>query len=154
MKRCRVPATDLTFTMKDTELKRERDREVSSTYVRGLEEQQFSDLTEAAEWVQSQQASKFYISSKALVNYIGAIENGKIPPRMYYYNDLKIRVLHVRDMQYLIDHPDHGLSKERICEILVEEPAPQFYISKDYIRIIIQRERVKRRDALAERMKR
>ena len=141
-------------SMQNTELKIERDRELYLTYLRGLEDERFDDLTQAAEWVQSQPASKFYITSKALANYIGAIQNGKTPPRMYYYNELKIRVLYERYLDFIESHPNHGMSREKICDMLVEEPAPQFYISQDYIRIIIQRERTKKRDHLIKKFSR
>ncbi|MCQ2219794.1 MAG: hypothetical protein MJZ12_00290 [Prevotella sp.] len=140
--------------MQNSEFKKERDREVYATYLRGLREQCFEDLTQAAAWVQAQPASKFYISSKALVNYIFAIEKGSVPPKMYYLNELKVKVLYVRYMEYNLNHPNHGLSKEKICEMLVDEPAPQFYIDQDYIRRIIQRERIKRREELARRVNR
>ena len=48
---------------------------------------------------------------------------------------------------YLIAHPDNSLSRERILEILVDEPAPEFYITAAGARRIIWEEikRVKRR---------
>lgn len=49
---------------------------------------------------------------------------------------------------YLDAHPGCGLSRERILEILVDEPAPEFYISTDGARRLLYGEikRVRRRN--------
>lgn len=33
-----------------------------------------------------------------------------------------------------------GLSRDRVCEALVDMPAPEFYVSPDYARKIIKRQ--------------
>lgn len=42
--------------------------------------------------------------------------------------------------QYLVSHPDNKLSRERVMEILVDEPAPEFYITADAARKILRGE--------------
>ena len=137
--------------MKDTELRQEKDRELYSLYLKGLREQHFNNMHEAAEWVRSQPASKFYISSKALVNYRGAMQHGSIPPKMFSCNRKKIKILYNRYLEYMENNPGCKLSRERICEILVDEPAPMFFICHDSCMKAILRERRKHMNALIDR---
>lgn len=137
--------------MKDTELRKEKDREIYSLYLKGLREQHFSNMHEAADWVRSQPASKFYISSKALVNYIGAMKHGSIPPKMFSSNEKKIKILYQMYLDFVASNPDCKLSRERICEILVDEPAPMFFICHDSCMKAILRERTRHMSELANR---
>lgn len=137
--------------MKDTELRQEKDREIYSLYLRGLREQHFSNMHEAADWVRSQPASKFYISSKALVNYIGAIRNGKVPPKMFSHNEKKIQILYTMYENFMAENPTCTLSRERICEILVDMPAPRFFICHDSCLKAIMRERTRHMKELDRR---
>jgi len=46
-------------------------------------------------------------------------------------------------LKYLNEHPDNTLSRERVLELLVDEPAPEFYITGDAARKIL-REQIKK----------
>ena len=61
--------------MRDTELRKARDRELYNVYIKGLRERHFETMREAVEWARMHPASRYYLSSKALVNYISIIEN-------------------------------------------------------------------------------
>ena len=139
------------YLMKDTDLRQERDRELYSLYLRGLREQHFNNMHEAADWVRSQPASKFYISSKALVNYIGAKMRGSVPPKMFSENRKKVRLLYQMYLDFMEKNPDCNLSRERICEALVDEPAPMFFICHDSCLKVLLRERNRHRDGLAKK---
>lgn len=129
--------------MKDTELRQERDRELFSLYNKGLREEHFSNMKEAADWVRNQPAPKFYISSKALVNYIGAMIRGSTPPKMFAQNRKKMKILYGMYMEFIAENPNTNLSRDRICEILVEQPAPMFFICQESCIKAILRERKK-----------
>lgn len=45
-------------------------------------------------------------------------------------------------------NPDSTLSRERICELLVDEPAPEFYMQSETARKIIQKMCKKKRNLL------
>ena len=127
--------------MKDTELRQEKDREIYSIYVRGIREHDFASLEAAADWVRSQPASKFYISPKALLNSITAIERGTKTKNRFRANDTKLRILYGMYLNYLAQNPTNKMSKERICEILSEMPAPRFFICQESCLDAINRER-------------
>ena len=129
------------MSKKDIELKQERDRELYLTYLRGLREQHFDFTHEAADWARNQPASRFYISSRALVNYIGAMAHGSQPPAMFSQNRKKMKLLYDMYLEYMATTPDNKLSRERICEMMVNQPAPMFYIGHDSAMKIILRER-------------
>ena len=55
--------------------------------------------------------------------------------------------LHDDYKKYLAEHPGTTLSRERIMEILVDRPAPEFYLSTDGARKMLAME-IKRRRRL------
>ena len=137
--------------VKDTELRKERDRELFSIYLVGLRERHFDSMQDAVDWVRSQPASKFYISSKALVNYIGAMKHGSTPPKMFPWNEKKIKMLYDRYLEFKASNPDCRLSRERIGEIRVDEPAPMFFSGHESWMKIITRERKRHKREMSER---
>ncbi len=131
--------------MKDTNLKRKRDADLYQTYLRGLEGGCFANASQAAEYVTKQPAPQFYISSREINLHIGKIQSGT---SLIYLNSMsRKRVWQLYDnyLRYLSEHPDTKLSRERILEILVEEPAPEYYLSWQAARQILRREIKKRR---------
>lgn len=140
--------------MKDTELRQERDRDLYRTYVRGLREKDFSSLQEAAEWAISQPAERFYVSSKVLVNYIASRRAGASEDGMHKANRDRMRELYDRFIAFCTANPSCQLPRERICEALVDEPAPRFYIDLQMAMKVIQRERLRHRQELINRINR
>lgn len=130
---------------KDTSLRQKRDAELYSVYLRGLRECSFSSETEAVDWVRSQSASEFYVSPKALVNYICTIRKGSTPSKMYSWNEKKITLLYQMYLNYMEQHPTTTRSTILICEELVESPAPCFFIGREIARRIIKKEIAKHR---------
>ena len=130
---------------RDNSLREQRDRELYETYVKGLRTITFENTEQAIEWARNQSAPRFFISPKALVNYIGAIRKGTTPSNMYSWNKKKIEVLYQMYLDYMRDNPDCTLSTELICEELVEQPAPCFFIGKECALKSIRRERFKHR---------
>lgn len=139
--------------MKDTELRQERDRELYSVYIRGLREQHFTNMHDAAEWVRHQPASKFYVSSKALLNYVGAIKNGSTPCKMHKQNERKMKMLYAMYQQFIAEHPNCDMAREHICELLVDSPAPMFFISHECARISLWKERNRQQEERERRIK-
>lgn len=127
--------------MKDTELKELRDRDLFLCYQKALRENNFQDQWEAIEFVRRCPAPRFYISSKVCSLLLGKIFAGQKLERMHpmAYK----RIMHLAEMykKYVSGQMGQkGLSRERICEILVDMPAPEFYVSHIYASRIIVRE--------------
>jgi len=128
---------------KDTELREERDHALYLTYLRGLREEHFNNMHEAADWCRCQPAPKFYLSAKSLVNYIKMIDKGRSLHRLHSTTRRKVYRLYNLYMKYMEEHPDTTEPKEWICETLVCLPAPEFYMGHDLTLLTLQRERQK-----------
>lgn len=130
--------------MKDTELREERDRALFETYTRGLATQHFSNMHDAVDWCREQPAPKFYISSRALSLYIGRIIGGDSLGELHFSTREQVMELYSRFLTYAREHSGCGYSRARICEIIVDDPAPKFYISSTHAISVLQKERMKR----------
>lgn len=139
------------LNVKDTELREARDRAVYEKYCEGLETHTFDSARSAADWVRSQPAPRFFISAHALSIYIGQIEAGQDLSRLHPSTREKVFELYARYLEYRKCHPDEKLSRESISNILVEEPAPEFYICAEYIQLIIRRESARKIEELKRR---
>lgn len=126
--------------MKDTELKRLRDRDLYEVYRRGLEEGRFVSMRDAADYVRQQPAPQYYISSREASLQIGRIEARISLIGLNALSRRRIWRLYDNYVAFLNDNPDTELTRERILEILVDEPAPEFYIGAEMARKILQQE--------------
>lgn len=138
--------------MKDTELKSQRDRDLFLCYQKALRENDFRDQWEAIEYVRKQPAPKFYISSKVCSLLLGKLFAGKPIGRMHplAYKRLKRLAEMYQDVASGVIGK-RGYSRERICESLVEMPAPEFYLSHNYAVRIIAKEMHKHNEKLLKR---
>lgn len=130
---------------KDNSLQQKRDSDLYDVYVKGLNSIHFSSMIEAVNWARTQPAPSFYLSPKALVNYIRTLRNGSTPSNMFSWNKKKIDVLYRMYLEFMEMHPDNTLSTEMICEELVDSPAPRFFIGEDCAMKAIRKERYKHR---------
>ena len=105
----------------------------------------FNSMRDAAKFVSSSPAPRYYIEPKRASDLVGLIlanvsliNLNASSRRMawHLYNNYKA---------WVENHPDSGLSRERIMEILVDEPAPEFYVGPQMARKIIYKERKKAR---------
>lgn len=134
--------------MRDTELKRKKADALYSVYKQGLQQGRFASLLDASRKIVYEKAPHFFISPKRASILLGRIKS-KIS--LIDLNDSQRRLvwrLWYNYKDYLAQHPGCNLSRERILEMLVDEPAPEFYISPAGARwILIERNRQIRREA-------
>ncbi len=135
--------------MKDTELRKRRDADLYREYVKGLETGCFANMSEAAEYVIRQPAPQFYISSREVNLYIGRIQAGISLITLNSTSRRRVWQLYDNYLLYLQQHPDCNLSRERVLELLVEEPAPEYYVTWRSAREILRKEVNKRRQRWA-----
>ena len=129
--------------MKDTELKKKKAEALYSVYKKGLEEGLFDSLFGAGRYVAVQPAPCFYISARQASLIIGKIQARY---SLIGFNPSQRRMawrLWADYRQYLAEHPGNTLSRERVLEILVDRPAPEFYISGDGARRLLRQEIMK-----------
>lgn len=124
--------------MRDTELKRQKAAALYSVYKQGLQRGMFVSLCDASRIIIRKPAPCFFISAKRASLLIGRI-NSKVS--LINLNSSQRRMawqLWYNYWDYLEKHPGCTLSRERVLEILVDEPAPEFYISAEGARKVLQ----------------
>lgn len=133
--------------MRDTELKREKALALYSVYKKGLQEGRFTSLSDAARAVARANAPRFFISAKRASLLIGRINAHISLMNMRPAVRRLAWQLWFNHRAYLSEHPDNNLSRERIMEILVDEPAPEFYLDHEGARKMLHQEikRVRRK---------
>lgn len=127
--------------MKDTELKKARDRDLYGAYVRAIQENRCTSLRDAADIARKSIAERYYISASEAALHIGKILSGISLLNLSDYSRKRIWQLYDCYQRWLDEHPGSKLSRERILEELVSEPAPEFYISESHARHIIMNKR-------------
>lgn len=126
--------------MKDTELKRKKAQALYSVYVKGLEEGRFDSLLGAGRWCAAQPAPCYFISARQASILLGRIQSKVSLINLGSMQRKMVWQLWRNYQRYLIEHPDNTLSRERILELLVDEPAPEFYISCEGARKILRQQ--------------
>lgn len=125
--------------MRDTELIRAKEDAIYAVYKRGLEEGRFRSFREAGAWVCRQPAPRYFIDSRTASLLIGKIRNQDFLMGLHPSSRRLVIHLEGKYRKYLCEHPKSTLSRERVMELLVDEPAPEFYISPEGARRIIRK---------------
>lgn len=130
--------------MKDTELKEARDIALYKVYKEGLVTHTFGTMHEAIDWCRLQPAPCFFLSAKRLSNYITLLQCGHNLNSLHPSTRKKVKHLYARYIEFKTKHPlGKEMSRNQICELLVEEPAPEFYIGWRHALRIIRKEQSK-----------
>lgn len=125
--------------MKDTELKRMRDEALYEVYLQGLESCDFASWQDAGEYVSAHAAPQYFIEAKRVSVYIGMIEAHVSLIALNSASRRRVWRLYSEYVRWRELNPESKLTRERVCELLVDEPAPEFYLKPEYVRRIIQR---------------
>lgn len=127
--------------MKDAELSNERAEALYSAYKEGLESGRFASMREASRFVSKQPAPSFFISARQAAFFIKRILAGISLINLSTGQRNKIWRLYDCYTQWVSDHNDKAgtLTCERIMEELVDQPAPEFYMSAEAVRRILQK---------------
>ena len=136
---------------KDTDLREQRDKAIFDAYRKALVEQGFQTQSEAVEYVRTHPAPRFFVSAKFCQIVIGRLIAGKHPGVSGKQRIRKFRELYRR---YLIekDKPENAdLSVYEISWRIVDQQAPEFYLNFRAASEIINRQREKQQEFLAQR---
>lgn len=126
--------------MNDMTLKRKRDEAIYACYKEGLEAGAFNSWRDAGGWVRDHPAPSYFVSGRLASRLVGMILSRT---SLMNLNDSSRELawhLYDRYIIFIQTHPNHGLSRERIMEDIVMEPAPHFFLSAESIRKIIKAE--------------
>lgn len=137
--------------MKNTGLREQRDYALFNAYKNALETKVFRGQKEAAEWTRKHGAPKFFVSPAVCAIFMSRIQKGMPLDGINRLARKKFKELYRRFRRIADECPDMSILS--ICERIVDEPAPEFYISNDLCRRIINREIIARREEMAIRFK-
>lgn len=137
--------------MKNTRLREQRDYALFSAYRKALESKDFRSQKEAVEWTRRHGAPKFFVSPAVCAIFMSRIQKGTPLDGINILARKKFKELYRRFRKIADECPDMPILS--ICERIVDEPAPEFYISNDLCRRIINREIIARREEMAIRFK-
>lgn len=129
--------------MRDTGLKQKKAEALFAVYKKGLDEGRFDSHYAAGRWCARQPAPCFFISAKRASLLLGRVFAGDTLSDINASQRRMVARLLEDYKRYLAEHPGCTLSRERILEILVDEPAPEFYLTGDAARRIL-REQIKK----------
>lgn len=126
--------------MKDTELRQRRDKALYEVYKQGLENGCFLTLEEALDYLLRQPAPCFFLDSTRLSVYFGQIEANISLIKMHSSSRRRVWCLYDRYVAFRKENPHNDIARAQLCEILVAEPAPEFFLSRRAIRQVIQQQ--------------
>lgn len=137
--------------MRDTGLQRKKAGALYSVYREGLEKGLFDSYYKAGYWCANHPAPCYFISAKRASILIGRLQAGDILEELHPSQRRKALDLWAAYNRYVVDHPGNPLSRERILEVLVDEPAPEFYLTAEAARKILRYEIRRRKQARRKR---
>ena len=131
--------------MRDKQLKQRKRLDLYSLYKKGLQEGRFSSVLDAARYLCRHPAPCFYISPEQATLLIGRILDGRGIGNLSASQRRMVLQLFVDYKNYLSQHPETKSSRVRILNELVDNPAPEFYMTEEAVRKIIREENLKAR---------
>lgn len=131
--------------MRDNDLIRQKAEDLYEVYLRGIETMTFSSLRDAAEWVVFQPARRFYIEARTASLLVTRYHDGNFMTGMHPASIRMIMRLYNLLQGHFIANPGDNRPVLHIMEELVEQPAPEFYITPEAARKILRKAIAQRR---------
>lgn len=139
--------------MKDFELLQMRNAALYDAYCEGIDQNYFENTSQAIDYARTRPAPQFFITARNASLAIGKIAAGR-DLGCNENNKKKYHELYRRYLRYLTTHPRCTMSREHICEILVDEPAPEYYLGQEMAEKIIRKERERKLEEMYKRFMR
>lgn len=124
-------------------LREERDRALFAAYNKALAEHSFRCQSEAINFVRTSAAPKFYISSEFCAIIIGRLLRGENPGLKGRQRLRKFEVLFRLFLAESGKPENKSRSTREICALIVDMPAPEFYLNYRMTSGIINKQKEK-----------
>lgn len=136
---------------RSTYLRKQRDIALFESYSKAIQEHDFANQKEAFDYVRKHAAPRFFSSNMFCESMITKMLNGqptglKNPQAVRKYNELFRRY-----KQKAEQYPEKTIRE--ICAIIVDEPAPEFYLNRRITQWIIAREKKERWEEIMKKMR-
>ena len=111
------------------ELRKARDKALFDAYNKALSTISFSSQAEAVDYVRTHEAPRFYISPEFCSIVIGRMIRGEEPGIKGTLRIKKFRELYARFLVESSKPENEDMAAREICNIIVEQKAPEFYLN-------------------------
>lgn len=126
----------------DSEFKELRDNEILALYRKYLNESPSIVVSRMLVDIVNSPSSRFWITEQRAAIVLGQMKRGETFPDAYPQKRAMYRELYRRAQRIWADYPD--MSVYSVASMVVEQPAPSFYMSTTLCNLIISR--AKRRE--------
>ena len=127
-----------------------RDKELFLAYQRALKENSFSDQREAVEYVRKHEAPRWFVSKEFCAAVISSWSRGKEFCKMRANKQRKFRALYDLYLSLRQQAAYRTLTLLDLCALIVEMPAPEWYIDHQLASRIIAEQIELRNERMAK----
>lgn len=135
--------------MRDMMLRKRRDQELFRAYQRALQENVFSDQKEAVDYVRKHEAPRWFVSKEFCAAVISSWLKGKDFYKMRPNKKRKFKALFDLYLAVKQEFPYKALTHLELCAIIVDMPAPEWYIDHQLASRIIAEQIEARNEQIA-----
>lgn len=136
---------------KSVRLRQERDEALFREYCKALNQHDFLKPDDVYDYVRKRPAPRFYVEAEFLRDYISCRMRGKSFGRFGEETQRKFDELYQRYLFYSNNSNLDRKSLLEISEMIVNTPAPEYYISRRTTRMIIARQKKLKWDSVSKR---
>ena len=137
--------------MRDMMLRKSRDKELFLAYQNALKENNFSDQRQAVDYVRKHGAPRWFVSKEFCAAVISCWMRGKEYCKMRNNKKRKFQALYHLYLSLKGTFPYSGLSHLDLCGVIVEMPAPEWFIDHQLASRIITEQMNIRNEQIAKR---
>jgi hypothetical protein len=123
--------------MKDTMLRRHRDKALFLAYQKALQENNFSDQRQAVEYVRKHEAPRWFVSKEHCAAVIGCWLRGKDFYKMRPNKRRKFLAIFDIYKKLKQEFPFSTLNHLDLCAAIIEMPAPEWFLDQQMASRII-----------------
>lgn len=137
--------------MRDTMLRQQRDYALFCAYQDALKEKSFSTQKEAINYVLASPAPQWFVSREFCAAVISSRIRGKDHYRMSKTKRRKFDALYELYKEKRKDPAYSSCNHQDLCEIIVQTPAPEWFLNFGAAEQILLRQRRIRKEKMADR---
>lgn len=137
--------------MRDMFLRKRRDQALFRAYQEALREKDFSDQREAVEYVRKNEAPRWFVSKEFCAAVISSWLRGKEFCKMRPNKRRKFQALYEIYKKMRNEWPYNTLSHVDLCAVIVELPAPEWYLDHQMASRIITAQMNIKNEAIAKK---
>lgn len=137
--------------MRDTMLREQRDKALFKAYQIALQENDFSNQREAVDFVRKNSAPRWFVSKEFCAAVISSWLRGKDFCKMRINKRRKFIALFDLYKKLKSELPFSAFTHLDLCAVIVEMPAPEWFIDRQLASRIITEQMAKRNELMASR---